>query len=166
MAREVIEKLIDDLDGGEATETVTFGLDGASYEIDLSKKNAAHSASPLRVTSARLGGARRRLAPLGARRRRQRTAPSRSVSSRFCSCASGQAPTRSPCPLGGGSRTRWSSSTSRPAAAESQASACRSPTEPRSGSRRSVFAPAGMTSSGYSDASTAGYGGRSVPART
>ena len=49
MAREVIEKLIDDLDGGEATETVTFGLDGASYEIDLSKKNAAHSASPLRA---------------------------------------------------------------------------------------------------------------------
>ena len=41
MAREVIEKLIDDLDGGEATETVTFGVDGTSYDIDLSKKNAA-----------------------------------------------------------------------------------------------------------------------------
>ena len=41
MAREVIEKLIDDLDGGEATETVTFALDGTSYELDLSKKNAA-----------------------------------------------------------------------------------------------------------------------------
>ena len=41
MAREVIEKLIDDLDGGDAAETVTFGLDGATYEIDLSKKNAA-----------------------------------------------------------------------------------------------------------------------------
>ena len=41
MAREVIEKLIDDLDGGEAFETVSFALDGASYEIDLSKKNAA-----------------------------------------------------------------------------------------------------------------------------
>jgi len=41
MAREVIEKLVDDLDGGEATETVTFALDGTSYEIDLSKKNAA-----------------------------------------------------------------------------------------------------------------------------
>jgi nucleoid-associated protein Lsr2 len=41
MAREVIEKLIDDLDGGEAAETVTFGLDGATYDIDLSKKNAA-----------------------------------------------------------------------------------------------------------------------------
>jgi len=41
VAREVIEKLIDDLDGSEATETVTFGLDGESFEIDLSKRNAA-----------------------------------------------------------------------------------------------------------------------------
>jgi hypothetical protein len=41
MAREVIEKLVDDLDGGEAAETLTFALDGNSYEIDLSKKNAA-----------------------------------------------------------------------------------------------------------------------------
>ena len=41
VAREVIEKLIDDLDGGEAAETVSFALDGTSYEIDLSKKNAA-----------------------------------------------------------------------------------------------------------------------------
>jgi hypothetical protein len=41
VAREVIEKLVDDLDGGVAEETVQFGLDGASYEIDLSKKNAA-----------------------------------------------------------------------------------------------------------------------------
>lgn len=41
MARETITKLIDDIDGGEAAETVTFGLDGATYEIDLSAKNAA-----------------------------------------------------------------------------------------------------------------------------
>ena len=41
VAREVIEKLIDDLDGGEADETVPFALDNANYEIDLSKKNAA-----------------------------------------------------------------------------------------------------------------------------
>ena len=41
VAREVIERLIDDLDGGEAVETVSFSLDGTSYEIDLSKKNAA-----------------------------------------------------------------------------------------------------------------------------
>lgn len=41
MAQEVITKLIDDLDGTEATETVMFGLDSESYEIDLNAKNAA-----------------------------------------------------------------------------------------------------------------------------
>ena len=41
MAQTVITRLIDDLDGSEATETVTFGLDGEEYEIDLSAKNAA-----------------------------------------------------------------------------------------------------------------------------
>ena len=41
MAREVIEKLTDDLEGGDATETVKFGLDGTSYEIDLNRRNAA-----------------------------------------------------------------------------------------------------------------------------
>jgi len=40
VAKETITRLIDDLDGGEAVETVTFGLDGHSYEIDLSTKNA------------------------------------------------------------------------------------------------------------------------------
>lgn len=33
--------LIDDLDGSEAAEAVTFGLDGTTYEIDLSEANAA-----------------------------------------------------------------------------------------------------------------------------
>jgi hypothetical protein len=32
--------LIDDIDGGEADETITFALDGTQYEIDLSKSNA------------------------------------------------------------------------------------------------------------------------------
>lgn len=32
--------LVDDIDGGEGAETVSFGLDGATYEIDLSEKNA------------------------------------------------------------------------------------------------------------------------------
>ena len=41
MAREVITRLIDDIDGSEATETVRFGLDGRSYEVDLNSKNAA-----------------------------------------------------------------------------------------------------------------------------
>jgi nucleoid-associated protein Lsr2 len=41
MTREVIEKLTDDLDGGAATESLSFALDGTTYDIDLSKKNAA-----------------------------------------------------------------------------------------------------------------------------
>jgi hypothetical protein len=40
MAKHTITKLIDDLDGGDADETVKFGLDGVQYEIDLSAKNA------------------------------------------------------------------------------------------------------------------------------
>lgn len=41
MAQRVVVHLIDDLDGKTtADETVKFGLDGAEYEIDLSKKNA------------------------------------------------------------------------------------------------------------------------------
>ena len=40
MAQKVHIVLEDDIDGGEATQTVTFALDGTSYEIDLNDKNA------------------------------------------------------------------------------------------------------------------------------
>jgi hypothetical protein len=40
VAQKVQVLLVDDLDGGEAEETVTFALDGKSYEIDLSDSNA------------------------------------------------------------------------------------------------------------------------------
>lgn len=40
MAQKVHIILEDDLDGGDASETVAFGLDGRSYEIDLNDKNA------------------------------------------------------------------------------------------------------------------------------
>lgn len=40
MAKEVITRLIDDIDGGVAHETVTFEIDGDLYKIDLSSKNA------------------------------------------------------------------------------------------------------------------------------
>lgn len=39
MAQRIQTLLIDDIDGGEAADTVRFGLDGTDYEIDLS---AAH----------------------------------------------------------------------------------------------------------------------------
>jgi hypothetical protein len=41
VAQKVQVLLVDDIDGGEAEETVAFSLDGAAYEIDLSSKNAA-----------------------------------------------------------------------------------------------------------------------------
>ena len=41
MAQQVFVSVTDDLDGSEADETITFALDGASYEIDLNDKNAA-----------------------------------------------------------------------------------------------------------------------------
>jgi hypothetical protein len=40
MAREVIEQLVDDLDGSAATESVSFGLDGVTFEIDLNGQHA------------------------------------------------------------------------------------------------------------------------------
>jgi hypothetical protein len=40
MAKRTVHLLVDDLDGGEADETITFGIDGVQYEIDLSTKNA------------------------------------------------------------------------------------------------------------------------------
>jgi hypothetical protein len=49
MAQKVQVVLIDDIDGGDATETVTFGLDGVTYEIDLNDKNAAKLRDALAV---------------------------------------------------------------------------------------------------------------------
>ena len=40
MAKRVHVVLEDDISGGTADETVSFGLDGSSYEIDLTKANA------------------------------------------------------------------------------------------------------------------------------
>jgi hypothetical protein len=56
MAQRVQIMLEDDIDGGEATETVLFGLDGIAYEIDLSDKNA----TKLRDALAKYIGAGRR----------------------------------------------------------------------------------------------------------
>ncbi|GAB3474540.1 histone-like nucleoid-structuring protein Lsr2 [Nocardiopsis coralliicola] len=40
MAQKTIVQLVDDLDGGAADESVSFGLDSQQYEIDLSAANA------------------------------------------------------------------------------------------------------------------------------
>ncbi len=41
MAQTIIVKLTDDIDGGDAEETVSFALDGKVYQIDLNEKNAS-----------------------------------------------------------------------------------------------------------------------------
>jgi hypothetical protein len=41
MAQKIQVLLIDDMDGSDAEETVSFALDGAGYEIDLTSANAA-----------------------------------------------------------------------------------------------------------------------------
>ena len=55
VAQQVQVQLIDDLDGSEAVETVTFALDGVGYELDLSARNAEKLRSALAkyVASAR-----------------------------------------------------------------------------------------------------------------
>jgi len=62
MAQRVQVILEDDYDGGTAEETVTFALDGAEYEIDLSAENAAELRDVLApwVSHARKTGGRRK----------------------------------------------------------------------------------------------------------
>jgi Lsr2 len=57
--REV--RLIDDLDGEAADETIEFGIDGKNYEIDLSNANASKLRDALAsyVAAARRSGGRR-----------------------------------------------------------------------------------------------------------
>jgi hypothetical protein len=66
MASVTRVRLVDDLDGGEADESVSFTLDGKSFEIDLSAKRAAE----LRGILAPYAGAARRAG--GSTIRRQR----------------------------------------------------------------------------------------------
>jgi len=40
MATQTHITITDDIDGSPAVETISFGLDGATYEIDLNEKNA------------------------------------------------------------------------------------------------------------------------------
>ena len=62
MAQRVNVVLVDDVDGTDAVETVTFALDGVEYEIDLSEENAAklRDSISVYVGHARRTGGRRR----------------------------------------------------------------------------------------------------------
>ncbi len=71
MVQRMTVVLEDDVDGGHADETVSFALDGVSYEIDLSGANA----EKLRTTLAtwighgrRVGGRRGQARPARANR--------------------------------------------------------------------------------------------------
>ncbi len=59
MAQKTITTLVDDLDGSEATATVSFAFAGRSYEIDLSDANRAalEEAVSRYITAARRTGA-------------------------------------------------------------------------------------------------------------
>jgi len=70
MAQKVNIVLVDDIDGSEAEETVSFALDGKEYDIDLSAKNAAR----LRDAFAPYVGHARKAS--GRRRGRSGTGPS------------------------------------------------------------------------------------------
>jgi len=63
MAKKVTVTLVDDFDGeGPADETVEFSIDGVSYEIDLSAKNAKKLRDDLKQwteAGRRVGGRRR-----------------------------------------------------------------------------------------------------------
>lgn len=73
MAKKVTVTLVDDFDGeGAADETVEFGLDGVTYEIDLSNKNAGKLRADLKQwieSGRRVGGRRRGRAPTSGRGR-------------------------------------------------------------------------------------------------
>ncbi|MHA6795385.1 histone-like nucleoid-structuring protein Lsr2 [Pseudonocardia bannensis] len=71
MAQHVRVVLVDDLDGSEASDTVSFGLDGQQYEMDLSDANAAQlreALAPFVAAARRSSGGRRRSAAPRSRR--------------------------------------------------------------------------------------------------
>jgi nucleoid-associated protein Lsr2 len=63
MAQQVLERLVDDLDGSEGDETIEFSLDGKNLVIDLSAGNARRLRevlAPYVAAARRAGGAPRR----------------------------------------------------------------------------------------------------------
>ncbi|ALG14539.1 histone-like nucleoid-structuring protein Lsr2 [Kibdelosporangium phytohabitans] len=73
MAQKVVVQLVDDLDGSTSDDitTVTFGVDGVSYEIDLTQSNATklrEQIGEFTESARRVGGrARRGTVPGGAK---------------------------------------------------------------------------------------------------
>ena len=61
MAKTTVTTITDDIDGSTDAQTVTFGLDGSTYEIDLSKKNVDKMVKALKpyTSAARKAGGHR-----------------------------------------------------------------------------------------------------------
>ena len=76
MAQKVQVTLVDDIDGSIADETITFALDGVSYEIDLSDGHA----KALRESFAEWVGHARRAGGRRAPARRGTSRPATSAS--------------------------------------------------------------------------------------
>ena len=109
MAQRTLITLTDDIDGSEASETVVFGLDGATYEIDL---NEAHAEDLREVLAPYVAGARRSGAPAGSRGGRASTSRPRSSDDvDLRPYARGRKRTASRSTPAAGSRPRLSSST-------------------------------------------------------
>ena len=86
MAQKVNIILVDDLDGSDAEETITFGLDGTTYEIDL---NAANARALREALSGYVGHARKMSAGRRGSGRRTSTGSSNTKSVREWAKANG-----------------------------------------------------------------------------
>jgi len=61
--QQIIQTLVDDIDGTEATTTMTFSVSGVDYTIDLNDKNTAKfekALAPFVEHAQRVGGRRQR----------------------------------------------------------------------------------------------------------
>jgi len=78
VARKTVVTLTDDVDDSEASETVVFGLDGTTFEIDL---NDAHAEDLREVLAPFVSASRRAGGPVLARRAKRApvSAPAASV---------------------------------------------------------------------------------------
>lgn len=70
MAQRVVVRKTDDIDGSDATQTVTFAIDDVVYEIDLTDAHADDlraAIKPFAAAGRRVGGAGRRASTGAAR---------------------------------------------------------------------------------------------------
>src|ERR1700722_974340 len=72
MAKTMVVTITDDIDGSEGAETVIFGFDGQSYEIDLNGKNREKLEKSLRPFIDHGRRASRQQAPHASRSRSSR----------------------------------------------------------------------------------------------